>query len=335
MKNVTVFVLSIFMVTLFFTGVPIMAASANENLVVNGDFENADTLGWTWDNGNRGTGSWIRMVETDINGNHYLKLSKNWWGYNRYYQDIFITTTDLDIDFSFRPVQLGRAGIFSVQEGVAVAVEMYDAADVRLGYVQHYYETYNQYPTTGAQINIKLGNRPTADWEQVSYNLKETILDHAPDFDFSNIVKVRVWLKNWQAGHAREWSTGYFDDISVKKKIIPARVQLHPETLNTKSKGQWVTAYIQLPVAYDVNDIAVSTIKLEFLNRWVPAETAPFEIGDYDEDGIADLMVKFSRRDVSILLADENAYIGFQICGQLSSGGQFQGEDAIKVISKQ
>ena len=76
---------------------------------------------------------------------------------------------------------------------------------------------------------------------------------------------------------------------------IGATVDIYPETLNLKSSGTWVTAYIELPEDYNVSDINVTTV---FLDGTIPADSKLWKIGDYDEDGISDMMVKFDRQTV-------------------------------------
>ncbi len=91
-----------------------------------------------------------------------------------------------------------------------------------------------------------------------------------------------------------------------------ATIDFHPDTLNLKSKGQWMTCYIELPEGHDVEDISINTIAITSISvngeeaevgdcdgngilDGIPAEDQPTEVGDYDEDGIPDLMVKFDR----------------------------------------
>jgi len=112
--------------------------------------------------------------------------------------------------------------------------------------------------------------------------------------------------------------------------IIPATVDFNPDTLNLKSKGNWVTVYIELPVGhgYDVSMINLTTV---MLNGQVYAEAKPFAIGDYDSDGIPDLMVKFNRAAVqAILQVDDQVEI--TISGKLTDGRVFEGKDTIQVI---
>ena len=111
---------------------------------------------------------------------------------------------------------------------------------------------------------------------------------------------------------------------------IEASINIDPNSLNLKSKGNWITAYIELPEGYDAADIDVSSV---LLNDTVPAESKPASLGDYDADGIIDLMVKFNRDEVTDLLeaADE---VEITITGDLIEGPRFEGKDIIKVINK-
>jgi len=112
--------------------------------------------------------------------------------------------------------------------------------------------------------------------------------------------------------------------------IIPATIDFDPDTLNLKSKGRWVTAYIELPVGHGYN---VSMIDLEslWLNGQVQAEAKPIEIGDYDGDGIPDLMVKFNRKSVQNIL-EVGEEVKITISGKLTYCRPFEGKDTIKVI---
>lgn len=112
--------------------------------------------------------------------------------------------------------------------------------------------------------------------------------------------------------------------------ITPATIDFDPDTLNLKSKGRWVTAYIELPMGhgYGVDEINPRSV---MLNTQVQAEVKPTGIGDYDNDGIPDLMVKFNRSEVqSILPIGEK--IKITIAGNLIDGRLFEGVDFIRVI---
>ena len=109
--------------------------------------------------------------------------------------------------------------------------------------------------------------------------------------------------------------------------VVPATVEIYPETLSLHSVfGRWIKAYIELPEGYDVNDIDVSTV---MLNDEVAAELHPTKIGDYDNDGISDLMVKFSRIEAmrSIFRKGENT---LTVSGEMIRS-PFVGSDTIRV----
>lgn len=112
--------------------------------------------------------------------------------------------------------------------------------------------------------------------------------------------------------------------------IIPATIDINPQTLNLKSKGRWITAYIELPDGYDVADIDVGTVTLA---DTISAEDHPTEVGDYDEDGITDLMVKFDRQALVEYLDGTTGEVTPTVSGELSGGTPFEGSDTITVIN--
>jgi len=128
-------------------------------------------------------------------------------------------------------------------------------------------------------------------------------------------------------GNGTEWNQEPLEGYTFIK-TIPATIDFDPDTLNLKSKGQFVTCYIELPANFDVKNVDISTVKL---NNIVNAEPAPTEIGDHDKDGISDLMAKFKR---SVLHAEVGDKVKMGITGKLTNGTSFKGSDTIKVIIK-
>jgi len=142
------------------------------------------------------------------------------------------------------------------------------------------------------------------------------------------------WMPGGMNGESH-WDYVKINTNGAFPPLIEATVDIKPESLNLISKGEWITAYIELPEGYDVNDVNVSTITL---NDIVPAEQEPICIGDYDIDGIPDLMVKFERANViSYILANVDLTELFEqrfmtITGKLYDGTPFQGKDIIRII---
>jgi len=112
---------------------------------------------------------------------------------------------------------------------------------------------------------------------------------------------------------------------------IPATVDIKPDTLNNGSKSgdNAVTAYIEI-LGQDVRLIDISSLVLSTAKGSVFAQISPSKVGDYDSDGIADLMVKFNRQEV-ISIVDAGEAIEITITGNVA-GMLFRGSDWIKVI---
>jgi len=114
--------------------------------------------------------------------------------------------------------------------------------------------------------------------------------------------------------------------------VVTATIDIDPDTLNLRSKGKWITAYIELPDGYKVSDIDVSIL---MLNDVVQAEPGHTAIGDHDSDGIPDLTVKFDRRAVISHIYNQRIRYGnvnLTVTGKLNDGTLFEGSDGIKVI---
>ncbi|MFX1376319.1 MAG: hypothetical protein ACFFA0_10930 [Promethearchaeota archaeon] len=145
-------------------------------------------------------------------------------------------------------------------------------------------------------------------------------------YDFMSFYETCIWsFGTYQNMLYVGGSAGIYVSEEMK---ISAIVDIKPNTLNLKSKGRWVTAFIELPTGYDVAEIDISTILLQ---DTIPAELHPTKIGDYDGDGIPDLMVKFSRRALQSIVpvGDE---VEIELSGALLDGTMILGTDIIRVI---
>jgi len=105
-------------------------------------------------------------------------------------------------------------------------------------------------------------------------------------------------------------------------------IDFDPDTLNLKSEGKFATVYIELPEDFDVSEIDISSL---VLNESVPALTKPIATGDYDIDGINDLMVKFDFQELIKMLGPGEQRI--DLAGRLLDGKPFAGFDIIRVIN--
>jgi hypothetical protein len=132
--------------------------------------------------------------------------------------------------------------------------------------------------------------------------------------------------------------SGYFVFNSVAvPKDFEMNIDIDPDTLNLKSKGKWITCYIELTLGYDVKDIDAHTILLE---DSLPPELNPkygfvksesSYIMDHDNDTVPERMVKFDRSDVEDMLSPGK--YNLKVSGKLLDGKEFEGySDEIRVI---
>ena len=121
--------------------------------------------------------------------------------------------------------------------------------------------------------------------------------------------------------------------------VVKATIDVDPDVLNLKSKGKWISAYIELPEDYDIRGIDRPTVTL---NDTIPVDPfwvdKPLEsvIGDHDNDGITDLMVKFDRQVLIEYIRTEGiteAEVTLSITGK-ANGKSFEATDTIKVIGQ-
>lgn len=134
-----------------------------------------------------------------------------------------------------------------------------------------------------------------------------------------------TWSSNRYSG-----GTGDYEIYYARPASFTAEFNLDPDTLNLKCKGKWVTAYIEFPVEYNVEDIDVSTMLLQ---NSIPAELSPTCIGDHDGDGVPDLMVKFDRASLQSLVSVGDS-VEISLSGSLTNGLCFSAVDTIKVIDQ-
>jgi hypothetical protein len=110
--------------------------------------------------------------------------------------------------------------------------------------------------------------------------------------------------------------------------VIEGDLDFYPKTLNMDNPNGNVTCYVELPEPYMAENIDVSTV---LLNGVVSPNESPIEIGDYDEDDIQDLMLKFDRGEVIETLPEEAEAV-VVMTGLLIGGEVFYAEDTISLI---
>lgn len=119
--------------------------------------------------------------------------------------------------------------------------------------------------------------------------------------------------------------------ITFNIKPVPATIDVKPNTLNKASQSgeNAVTAYLEIP-DYDINLIDRYTVTMSTSKGIVSAQLSPTGTGDYDNDGLPDIMVKFDRQAISAII-DMGDKVKITINGKID-GAIFEGSDAIRVI---
>jgi hypothetical protein len=200
----------------------------------------------------------------------------------------------------------------------------------------------------GTSLDLDSSGRPHISYQSRDYNLKhawwngsawlnETVddnttvgtyssmkIDGNDDIHISYFDKARVMVK-----------------YATTKKLpiggIETSIDIDPDTLNLKSKGKFITAYIELEGA-DVRDIDASSILLNGAISPIVDEKYGFVtsedsyIVDHDNDGIMERMVKFDRVEVEKILSPNDKLV-LTITGSLFDGTEFEGTDTIRSIN--
>ena len=185
----------------------------------------------------------------------------------------------------------------------------------------------------------------TNDWFEVTYGLDPTDPDtdddgindgeemdlwiRAAGYDPSEPEAVPTEILRWAASH------------STAGELLPIFIDVDPDVLCLNSKGKWITAYTELPEGYDPAQIDRSSLRINgtispVLDEKYSFVTDPEKyLVDYDEDGIVELMVKFSREEVISLIGEMNGEVVLLFTGKLEDGTPIEGLARVTVKSAQ
>jgi len=120
-------------------------------------------------------------------------------------------------------------------------------------------------------------------------------------------------------------------DVDIEIPLIPAEVDIKPESLCKNSAGQSVTAFIELTPGYNVADIDITTVRLCLGTApggggIAPNVANPMIVGH-------GLKITFGRTEVLSLVEDVHppATVTFTIYGNVG-GYIFAGSDTVRLV---
>jgi len=186
-------------------------------------------------------------------------------------------------------------------------------------------ESKNYFRTESLQLNFNALDSISG-IDSITSSLDGTIVTNGQVIDLSTLIPGQHTLTVNSIDKAGNTAT----NSVIFNLIIPATVDVNPDTLNKDSKGGTVATYIEIP-GYDINNIDITTVRLSTKNGMVSAQLTPISKGDYDSDGIPDRMVKFDRQAVIGIVDIGNVVI--TISGKIS-GEDFEGSDEVRIIGK-
>jgi hypothetical protein len=101
-------------------------------------------------------------------------------------------------------------------------------------------------------------------------------------------------------------------------------VRIHPETLNIKSNGRWVTVKITLPQGISSSEVNTGSIKLWLCDDSIEPV--------WDRTSNDTIMLKIDRSTIQSLVSG-NGNITIRLTGILPTGQPFEGTDTLRVIN--
>jgi hypothetical protein len=154
------------------------------------------------------------------------------------------------------------------------------------------------------------------DWEIFYYDGNAT--EQLTDNDYNDVnPKLSKSLIIWQTWDGNDWE--------ISAAVMPSSITMKvtPQSLNLKSKGQWITCQVKMTDDLIATDVLVATLRLQGV---VPASKVSIS------ERSNQLLIKFDRAAVQALLAP-GEQVQITLTGQMAYGAWFEASDMIKVIN--
>jgi hypothetical protein len=110
--------------------------------------------------------------------------------------------------------------------------------------------------------------------------------------------------------------------VEMVVNVVEAMLDVSPKTLNAESVGNYITARVDLPDGYDLEDVVIQTVLFEYT---VPALAKFQKIGDHS------MMMKFPRAAVEELLENGDE-VPVTVVGEVRDVAWFACTDVIRVM---
>ncbi|HEX6288770.1 MAG TPA: hypothetical protein VFZ66_06240 [Herpetosiphonaceae bacterium] len=120
--------------------------------------------------------------------------------------------------------------------------------------------------------------------------------------------------------------------------VVPASVDIDPDVWNVKTPNtspRSATLYVELPHGDDVAHVVGSTVRVFADGKAIEVQPSPMERGDYNGNGIPDLMLKVDGRAFGSVLAGYSGSVEVSIIGYFVDGRAFAGSDLVQIVHTQ
>jgi hypothetical protein len=122
--------------------------------------------------------------------------------------------------------------------------------------------------------------------------------------------------------------------LATDEEALVTEIDIKPETLNLKSKGNWVTVFVEPPEGYVAEDIIGESVVISAVGGTITnIEPVRSNLTDSDDDGVNELKLKYSRGELQSAISQSNltGQVEVTLTGTLSDTMTFIGSDTIKI----
>jgi len=175
----------------------LLALAPGQNLLVNGDFEQDLSVGWTVDSGGYGFRTLDRQLDLQPDPDYEVRCSLySGSGYVRLSQRVEVWHPYLALSF-WAKFSIG-GGSSTCWPVAYVGIGYFGEEDSLLGETRIYY--HNSYCTWTPTSTFSLIEVTNPDWTEYSIDVAEELRTHLPGIDPGDIRAVRVSLADSTAG---------------------------------------------------------------------------------------------------------------------------------------